>query len=233
MDTLNLAYPGCTGVYLANAGHLVAFYGKKTKPGAGLSLEQGMEAYCLVTEIPTWMGSLARYTVHAISTTEAQELVQGLKLLEKEYFRKVHLELTNRLPSLHLGQTNSSLSASAKPFVPLATSSITAMGILPPGGTTLPYTTDDDGFTTDATSPKKKKNRWGQWGKNRGHPGRFYCCLIVKRRRGSQVQLRLYTTSGSWTSVYRWSLDGSYEQFQLWASDIFSLPVYWCTVQST
>ena len=59
MDTLNLAYPGCTGMYLANAGHLVAFYGKKTKPGAGLSLEQGMEACHLVTEIPTWMGSLA------------------------------------------------------------------------------------------------------------------------------------------------------------------------------
>ena len=55
MDTLNLAYPGCTGVYLANAGHLVAFYGKKTKPGAGLSLKQGMEACHLVTEIPTWM----------------------------------------------------------------------------------------------------------------------------------------------------------------------------------
>ena len=55
MDTLNLAYPGCTGVYLANAGHLVAFYGKKTKPGAILSLKQGMEACHLVTEIPTWM----------------------------------------------------------------------------------------------------------------------------------------------------------------------------------
>ena len=179
-DTLNLAYPGCTGVYLANAGHLVAFYGKKTKPGAGLSLKQGMEACHLVTEIPTWIGSLAKYTVHAISTNEAQELVQGLKCLEKEDFCKVCLELSNRLSSLWLGQTNSSLSASAKPFVPLATSSINAMGILPPGGTTLPlkgsteatrplYTTDDDGFTTDAASPKKKKNRRGQRGKNRGH----------------------------------------------------------------
>ena len=138
MDTLNSAYPGCTGVYLPNAGHSVAFYGKKTKPGAGLSLEQGMEACCLVTEIPTWMGSLAKYTVRAISTTEAQELVQGLKRLEKEDFCKVHLELSNKLSSLHLGQTNSSLSASAKPFVPLATSSITATGIPPPGGTTLP-----------------------------------------------------------------------------------------------
>ena len=168
MDTLNLAYPGCTRVYLANAGHLVAFYGKKTKPEAGLSLKQGMEACHLVAEIPTWMGSLAKYTVHAISTTEAQELIQGLKHLEKEDLHKVHLELSNRLSSLCLGQTNSSLSASAKPFVPLATSSVTATGVLPPSGTTLPlrnptevtrplYTTDDDGFTTDATSPKKRK----------------------------------------------------------------------------
>ena len=170
MDTLNLAYPGYTGVYLANAGHFVAFYGKKTKPGASLSLEQGMEACHLVTEIPTWMGSLAKYTVRAISTTEVQELIQGLKQLEKEDFCKVHLELSKRLSSLQLGQTNSSLSASAKPFMPLATSSVTAMGILPHGGTTLPlkgstevtrplYTTDDDGFTTNAASPKKKKNR--------------------------------------------------------------------------
>ena len=179
-DTLNLAYPGCTGVYLANAGHLVAFYGKKTKPGAGLSIKQGMEACHMVTKILTWMGSLAKYTVCAISTTEAQELVQGLKHLEKEDFHKVHLELSNKLSSLCFGQTNSSLSTSAKPFVPLATSSITAMGELPPGGTTLPlkgsvdatrplYTTDDDGFTTDAVSLKKKKNRQGQRGKNHGH----------------------------------------------------------------
>ena len=100
MDTLNLAYPGCTGVYLANTGHLVAFYGKKTKPGASLSLKQGMEACRMVSEIPTWMGSLAKYTVRAISTTEVQELVQGLKHLEKEDFRKVCLKLSNRLFSL-------------------------------------------------------------------------------------------------------------------------------------
>ena len=63
--------------------------------------------------------------------------------------------------------------------------------------------------------------------------GRFYYCLIVKWRRGSQVRLRLWTTSYSWTSMYWWSLDGSYDLFQLQARDIFSLPVYWCTVQST
>ena len=54
--------------------------------------------------------------------------------------------------------------------MPLATSSVTVMGVLPQGGATLPlkgstevtrplYTTDDDGFTTDVASPKKKKNR--------------------------------------------------------------------------
>ena len=170
MDTLNLAYPGCTGVCRANASHLTAFYGKKTKPGAGLNLEQGMEACCLVIEIPTWMESLAKYTVHAISTTEAQELIQGLKHLEKEDFGKVCLELSNRLSSLQLGQTSSSLSASAKPFVPLATSSVTTTGMPPHDGATLPlkgstevtwplYTTDDDGFTTDSASQKKKKNK--------------------------------------------------------------------------
>ena len=73
---------------------------KKMKPGAGLSLEQGMEACRLVTEIPTWMGSLAKYIVHAISTTEVQELIQGLKHLEKEDFCNVCLELSNRLSSL-------------------------------------------------------------------------------------------------------------------------------------
>ena len=29
IDALNRAYPGCTGVYLGEAGHMVAFYGKK------------------------------------------------------------------------------------------------------------------------------------------------------------------------------------------------------------
>ena len=92
MDTLNLAYPGCTGVYLMNTGH--------SKPSAGLSLKQGMEACHLVAEIPTWIGSLDKYTVCAISTNEVQELVQGLKQLEKEDFRKVCLELSNKLSSL-------------------------------------------------------------------------------------------------------------------------------------
>ena len=59
VDTLNQAYPGCTGVYLSDAGHILAFYGKRGVPNASLILEQGMEACMIIQEIPQWMGSLA------------------------------------------------------------------------------------------------------------------------------------------------------------------------------
>ena len=36
IDALNRAYPGCMGVYLEEAGHMVAFYGKKANSKAGL-----------------------------------------------------------------------------------------------------------------------------------------------------------------------------------------------------
>ena len=38
INTINRTYPGCTGMYLGVAGHMLAFYGKKTNPRAGLLL---------------------------------------------------------------------------------------------------------------------------------------------------------------------------------------------------
>ena len=55
IDTLNMAYPGCTGVYLTEAGHVIAFYGKKSSAKSGLNLEQGMEACKILSEIPRWI----------------------------------------------------------------------------------------------------------------------------------------------------------------------------------
>ena len=106
-------------------------------------------------------------------------MVLGLKQLKKEDLGKVCLKLSNKLSTLRLDQININLSASAKPFVPLATSSVTATGVPPSGCTatllrgnaevTRPlYMTDDDGFMTDAASLKKKKNQWGSSGKNCG-----------------------------------------------------------------
>ena len=128
IDTVNMAYPGCTGVYLGEAGHVIAFFGKKGSPKAGLTLEQGMEACRVLSGISSWMGQLAKYTVRALSLDEAKDVVAGLKRLEKENLHKVHLELTSCLSNLKLGPTGSSLSASAKPFMPLATSSVATAG---------------------------------------------------------------------------------------------------------
>ena len=56
IDTINHAYPSCTGMYLDVAGHMLAFYGKKTNPRAGLLYDQGVIASKAITDIPTWMG---------------------------------------------------------------------------------------------------------------------------------------------------------------------------------
>ena len=65
IDTLKMAYPGCTGVYLAEAGHVIAFYGRKVAFRVGLTVEQGMAACHILAEIPTWMGSHASHVVRS------------------------------------------------------------------------------------------------------------------------------------------------------------------------
>ena len=52
VETLNQAYPGCTGLYLDVAGHMVAFYGKKGHSKAGLLQEQGIQASQAIATIP-------------------------------------------------------------------------------------------------------------------------------------------------------------------------------------
>ena len=179
-DNLNLAYPGCTRVFLAEPGSVIAFYGKKGAPQAGLTVEQGMEACKIIGNITSWMGDVASVKVKAISLLEASELVRGMKRLEKESLRKARLDLCQKLSALQLGQNNTTLSTSAKPFVPLATSSKIGVdgngGAVnspqppmapPPTVPTLPHqlsgmgvpkrplvmsSSEDDGTTTDGTT---------------------------------------------------------------------------------
>ena len=63
INTINHTYPGCTGMYLGMAGHMLAFYGKKTNPTAGLLHGQGITASKAIMNIPTWMGYFARWRV--------------------------------------------------------------------------------------------------------------------------------------------------------------------------
>ena len=63
IDTINHAYLGCTGMYLDVAGHMLAFYGKKTNPRAGLLHDQGVIASKAIADIPSWMGYPAKWRV--------------------------------------------------------------------------------------------------------------------------------------------------------------------------
>ena len=87
INCINRAYPGCTGMYLGVAGHMLAFYGKKTNPRAGLLLNQAIAASKVIADIPTWMGHYATWRVKCISTSEAGEILAGCKRIEKESLR--------------------------------------------------------------------------------------------------------------------------------------------------
>ena len=87
IDTIDRTYPGCTGMYLDMAGHMLAFYGKKTNPRAGLFHDQGIIASKAITDIPTWMGYPAKWRVQCVSVSGASEILAGCKRLEKENWR--------------------------------------------------------------------------------------------------------------------------------------------------
>ena len=118
LEVLNRTYPGCMGVYLDRAGHMLAFYGRKGGSKAGLIQEVAIEAGHAVTEIPTWMGLTARWKVRCVSLAEANDILAGCKRLEQENRRWEHLYFQERLASLH---QPSGLSATAAPFQPWAT----------------------------------------------------------------------------------------------------------------
>ena len=87
IDTINHAYPGCTGMYLGMAGHRLAFYGKKMNPQAGLLLGQAVVASKAIASIPTWMGYFAKWRVWCVSISEASEILVASKRIEKENLR--------------------------------------------------------------------------------------------------------------------------------------------------
>ena len=60
LDTLNLTYPGCTGVFLAEPSHTITFYGRKGSVRVSLMVEQITEACKLISSIPIWMGYAAK-----------------------------------------------------------------------------------------------------------------------------------------------------------------------------
>ena len=117
LEVLNHAYLGCTGVYLDRGGHMLAFYGRKSSPKAGLIQEVAIEASHAVMKIPTWMGLTARWRVKCVSLAEAKDILAGCKRLEQENRRWERQYFQERLTSLH---QPSGLSVTATPFQPQA-----------------------------------------------------------------------------------------------------------------
>ena len=163
------------------AGHMLAFYGKKTNPRAGLLLDQAITASKAIANIPTWMGYFATWRVKCISTSEASEILVGCKRIEKESLRRAHWELQQWFSTL---QVDSTLSATAQPFQPRVTpqlfqeddaprSSPVRCGLAGSGpalGFTPDYplrrafpshhqSSDDNGVSTDTTISDKNPRR--------------------------------------------------------------------------
>ena len=184
IDTINHTYPGCTGMYPGVAGHMLAFYGKKTNLRAGLLLGQAVAASKAIVNIPTWMGYFARWRVWCISISEASEILAGCKRIEKENLRRAHWELQNWFSSMQLDST---LSATAQPFQTQATPQSSREDDAPqtypvqhglagssptpgfaadsPVGRTFPshhQPSDDDGVSTD-TSISDRPSRRRHW----------------------------------------------------------------------
>ena len=102
-------------MYLSEAGHMLAFYGRKTNPKASFIHDQAVVASKVIIEIPTWMGYFARWRVKCVSIFEASEIVAGCKRLEKKNWRWAHWELQKRFSAM---QVDSALSTTARPFQP-------------------------------------------------------------------------------------------------------------------
>ena len=113
IEVINRAYPGCTGMYLDRAGHMLAFCGRKGSTRASLIQDVAIEASRAVSELPTWMGYTARWRVRCVSLVEANEILAGCKRLEKENRRRERLHFQERLASMH---QFTNLSANAIPF---------------------------------------------------------------------------------------------------------------------
>ena len=117
LEVLNRAYPGCTGVYLDRGGHMLAFYGRKGSPKAGLIQDVAIEAGHTVREIPTWMGLTAKWRVRCVSLAEAKDILAGCKRLEQETRRRERQYFQERFAPMH---QPSGLSVNAAPFQPRA-----------------------------------------------------------------------------------------------------------------
>ena len=185
-------------------GHVIAFYGKKGSTRAGLSVDQSMDACNILSKIPVWMGYMAKVKARAISLQEANEMVVGLKRLEKEDLKKVRMELHHRLSSWRLGHSGSNLSTSTGLFITLATvtdpKAATTVSTEAAPAVQVPrplYSSDDEGATTENVIPKKKSRKQGSRGKKGKRDSQSEMCDSGSETTGSSSSNSLHSSFGN------------------------------------
>ena len=187
---------------------MVAFYGRKGHPKAGLLQEQGIQASQAIATIPTWMGYPATWRTRCVSVAEANEIVTACKRLERENWRRARWELQHRFSAMRLG---SSFSAVAKPFQPQAASSSTLVASPPRGpvnpagprgsspaaaaietpicrGSPVPYQASDEGETSPDTSihdrtSRRRRARRGNRSRHSGSDSEDSHASAVRRKK--------------------------------------------------
>ena len=149
LEVLNRAYPGCTGVYLDRGGHMLAFYGRKGSPKAGLIQDVAIEAGQAVREIPTWMGLTGKWRVRCISLAEAKDILAGCKRLEWENRRRECQYFQERFAPTH---QPSGLSVNATPFQPRAAVNMPRPAEMPSGPPEVERRVSKDGLSPSRRS---------------------------------------------------------------------------------
>ena len=96
---------------------MLAFYGQKGSPKAGLIQEVTIEAGHAVSEIPTWMGLTDKWRVKCVSLAEAKDILARCKRHKQENRKQERQYFQEQLASLH---QPSGLSVTAAPFQPWA-----------------------------------------------------------------------------------------------------------------
>ena len=157
VDTVNQFVYGCSGVYIAEADHFLAFFGKKGNPKAGLTHDQGIAACQALRKLVFWMGEEAKLRVRVVSLAEASIIVDSCKRMLREGLRRARIELQRRASSqLAFSQhafgprTTTTSDVASRTQVPLP---ILEESLRPQ------YTTDDDGAVPQDCSHAKA---WGR-----------------------------------------------------------------------
>ena len=128
---------------------MLALYGRKGSPKAGLIQDVAIKDGQAVREIPTWMGLTPKWRVRCISLAKAKDILTGCKRLEWENRRREHQYFQERFTPMH---QPSGLSVNAAPFQPRATVPRPRPTEMPSGPPEVERRVSKDGFSPSCRS---------------------------------------------------------------------------------